>query len=162
MQSNAPTVEAYLHSLPENRRAAIEAVRSVILKNIDEEIEEGIQYGHIGYYIPKRRYPAGYHCDNEALPYLGLASQKEHIGLYLHSIHYGCFGDPGTEHDLFRQEWAKTGKKLNMGRSCIRFKKVEDLALDVIANAIRQVPVDKFITYYEASIPPSAAKKKGR
>ncbi|MCC6130446.1 MAG: DUF1801 domain-containing protein, partial [Acidobacteria bacterium] len=128
MQSKAPTVDEYLASLPEDRRAALAAVRDVIRKNLDPSYEEGMQYGMIGYYVPHSVYPAGYHCDpKQPLPFAGLASQKGHMSLYLMCV----YGDSEQE-KWFREEWAKTGKKLDMGKSCVRFKKVEDLALGVI------------------------------
>ena len=134
MQSKATTVEQYLAELPEDRRKAIEAVRQVVLKNLDKDYEEGMQYGMIGYYVPHRVYPKGYHCDpRQPLGFAGLGSQKNHMSLYLMCI-YGH-----AEHaKWFREAWAKTGKKLDMGKACVRFKKVEDLALDVIGEAIKQ------------------------
>ena len=148
MQSKATTVAAYLASLPPDRRAAISAVRAVILKNLDKGYEEGMQYGGIGYYVPHRVFPAGYHCDpKQPLPFVGLASQKNHMAVYLMCI-YGH-----TEHaKWFQQAWAKTGKKLDMGKCCIRFKKLEDLALDVIGEAIKRVPTKKYIKQYENSM----------
>src|SRR3972149_1444808 len=127
MQSKAVTVQQYLAELPEDRRAALQAVREVMLKNLDRDYEEGMQYGMIGYYVPHRVFPAGYHCDpKQPLPFAGLASQKNHLSLYLMFI----FDGGGGERE-FRAAWAKTGKKLDMGKCCIRFKKVDDLALDV-------------------------------
>jgi Domain of unknown function (DU1801) len=154
MQSKATTVEQYLAELPEDRRRALEAVRKVVLKNLDKDYEEGIQYGMIGYYVPHRVYPSGYHCDpRQPLPFANLASQKNHMALYMMCI----YGD--SEHARWFQEaWAKTGKKLDMGKACIRFKKVEDLALDVIGEAIKRVPAKKYIAYCEASA--SAAKSR--
>ena len=148
MQSKATTVEQYLAELHDDRRKAIEAVRKVILKNLDKDYEEGIQYGMIGYYVPHRVYPAGYHCDpKQPLTFAGLASQKSYMSLYLMCT-YGH-----EEHaKWFREAWAKTGKKLDMGKSCVRFKKLEDLALDVIAEAIRRVPAKKYIEQVEASL----------
>jgi hypothetical protein len=145
MQSQAKTVEQYLAELPADRRAAIQAVREVIRENLDKDIEEGVQYGMIGYYIPHRVFPAGYHCDpKQPLPFACLASQKNHMSLYLMSI-YGA----GVEEKWFRQQWAKTGKKLDMGKSCIRFKKLDDLALDVLGEAIRRVSAKSYIEHYE-------------
>jgi hypothetical protein len=156
MQSKATTVAAYLASLPEDRRAAIEAVRKVILKNVDRDIEEGMQYGMIGYYVPHRVFPAGYHCDpKQPLPYAGLASQKGSMSLYMMSLYVGTGGENAK---WFIGAWAKTGKKLDMGKSCIRFKKVEDLALDVIAEAFRRVPSKAYIATYEAVL--GGAKRK--
>ena len=148
MQSKATTVDQYLAELPEDRRAAIQAVRKVILKNLDKDFEEGMQYGMIGYFVPHGIYPAGYHCDpKQPLPFACLASQKNHMALYMM-----CLYGSGSEADRFQKEWAKTGKKLDMGKSCIRFKKLEDLALDVIGDAIRGVPATKYIEFYETAI----------
>src|SRR5580692_11801463 len=125
MQYKVTTVEQYLSELPEDRRKAIEAVRQVILRNLDKDYEEGIQYGMIGYYVPHRVYAAGYHCDpKQPLPFAGLASQKNYMSLYLMCV-YGST----EQSQRFQQAWAKTGKKLDMGKACIRFKKLEDLAL---------------------------------
>ena len=112
-----------------------------MLKNLDKDYEEGMQYGMIGYYVPHRVYPPGYHCDpRQPLPFAGLASQKNHMALYLMCV----YGD--TDHTKWFQEaWAKTGKKLDMGKACVRFKKVEDLALEVIGEAIKRVPAKKYI-----------------
>ncbi len=147
MKSAATTVEAYLATLPEDRRTAIEAVRKVILDNLDEGYEEGIQYGMIGYYVPHRVYPAGYHCDpKQPLPFAALASQKGHMSLYVMCI----YGHDGLR-SWFEDAWAKTGKKLDMGKSCVRFKKLDDLALDVIGEAIRRVPARKYVEYVESA-----------
>ena len=148
MQSKAATVAAYLAELPADRRAAIEAVRQVILGSLDSGYEEGMQYGMIGYYVPHRLYPPGYHCDpKQPLPFAALASQKNYMSLYL-----GCVYGDADHAARFHRDWAATGKKLDMGKSCIRFKRVEDLALDVIAEAIRRVPARKYIAYYESVI----------
>ena len=165
MQSKASTVESYLRSLPDDRRAAISAVREVILKNLDDSYEEGIQFGMIGYYVPHRVYPKGYHCNpKEPLPFAALASQKNYMSLYLMSVYCGC-GDhnPENRHARWlREAWAKTGKKLDMGKACIRFKKLEDLPLDLIGEAIRRVPASLSIDFCETSLAPapkSAARK---
>ncbi|WP_145377172.1 DUF1801 domain-containing protein [Symmachiella dynata] len=147
MKSTATTVEQYLAELPDDRRKAIEAVRAVILKNLPSGYEEGMQYGMIGYFVPHSLYPAGYHCNpQEPLPFASLASQKNYMSLYLMCT----YSDPGQE-TWFREAWAKTGKKLNMGKSCVRFKKLEDLPLKVIGQAIKRVSVKKFISYYESA-----------
>ncbi|MBI1825246.1 MAG: DUF1801 domain-containing protein [Planctomycetes bacterium] len=158
MQSKATTVEQYLAELPSDRRAAISAVREVILRNLDKDYEEGMTYGMIGYYVPHRVYPAGYHCDpRQPLPFAGLASQKNHMAVYMMCI-YGHL----PTNERFRTAWAKTGKKLDMGKSCIRFKKLEDLALDVIGDAIRSVPTKNYIEYIEAAWgKPSERKRPG-
>jgi hypothetical protein len=147
MQSKATTVQQYLKELPADRRSAIEGVRAVILGNLDPVFEEGMQYGMIGYYVPHGVYPPGYHCDpKQPLPFICLASQKNYMSVYL-----GCAYGPGRE-ERFREAWAKTGKKLDMGKSCVRFRKIEDLALDVIGESIRGMRAKAFIQYYESVI----------
>lgn len=158
MQSKAATVEQYLAELPPDRRAAIEAVRKVILKNLDRKgYAEGMQYGMIGYFVPHSVYPPGYHCDPaQPLPFACIASQKNHMAVYLHSI----YGDPATL-EWFLGAWAASGrKKPDMGKCCVRFKRLEDIPLEVIGEAIRRVPAKAFIARYEAAIPPERRKKK--
>ncbi len=158
MQSKAATVAEYLAQLPPDRREAIQDVRKVILENLDKDYEEGMSYGMIGYYVPHRVYPAGYHCTPSLpLPFAGLASQKGYMALYLMS----AYGTPG-EGAWFRQAWAKTGKKLDMGKSCVRFRKLDDLALDVIGEAIRRMPVAKYIANYEAVLGKTSYRAKGK
>ena len=155
MQSQAQNVESYLNSLPKDRHAAIGAVRKVILENLDASYEEGIQYGMIGYYVPHRVYAKGYHCDpKQPLPFAALASQKNYMSLYLMSVYCGCTGEGmRNQHaQWFRSAWMKTGKKLNMGKACIRFKKAEDVALDVIGEAVRRVPASLYIEFCEAAL----------
>jgi len=157
MQSKAVTVENYLAQLPADRRAAIEAVRQIILKNLDKDYEEGMQYGMIGYYVPHHVYPAGYHCDpRQPLPFAGLASQKNYMSLYLMCV-YGN----GEHSKWFQEAWAKTGKKLDMGKACVRFKKLEDLALDVIGEAVKRVPAKKYIAHFEGMLASRKSPSKG-
>jgi len=160
MQSKAKTVSQYLKELPEDRRKAIEAVRETILKNLPKGFEEGMQYGMIGYYLPHSIYPAGYHCDpKQPLPYAHLASQKNHMAIYMMSIYSD--DDQAT---WFRKAWTDTGKKLDMGKSCIRFKKLEDVPLKVVGQAIKRVSMRKYIEFYERAIkgtgPSSKTTKK--
>lgn len=146
MTSQAKTVEEYLAELPEDRRTAICAVRETILRNLPEGYQEGMQYGLIGYSVPHSIYPAGYHCDpKQPLPFAGLASQKNYMSVYL-----SCVYGNGDIESQFRKEYAATGKKLDMGKSCIRFKRLDDLALDVIGRAIARVDVETYIARYEA------------
>jgi uncharacterized protein YdhG (YjbR/CyaY superfamily) len=158
MQSKAKTVAAYLAELPADRRTAIEGVRKVILKNLDRDFEEGMQYGMISYYVPHRIYPAGYHCDpSQPLPFACLASQKNYMSLYMMSI----YGD--RDHaQWFHEEWAKTGKKLDMGKSCIRFKKLDDLPLDLIGKAVARVKAKNYIAVCESQIKPVRKRTKAR
>jgi hypothetical protein len=147
MQSKATTVEQYLAELPGDRREAIQKVRAVVRKNLGKGYEEGMQYGMIGYYVPHSIYPAGYHCDpKQPLPFAALASQKNYMSIYLTCV----YGHPENE-AWFRKAWAATGKKLDMGKSCVRFKRIEDLPLDVIGESIRRTPVDQLIAFYEAA-----------
>ena len=170
MQSKATTVKEYLQSLPEDRRHALEAVRKVILANLDSDYAEGMSYGMIGYFVPHKVFPAGYHCDpKQPLPFAGLASQKNYLSLYLMGVYCGCAEGPDavetTHARWFREAWAKTGKKLDMGKACVRFKKVEDLALDVIGEAIRRVPAKVYIAQYQqvlAATAKGAAKRTPR
>ena len=159
MQSNAATVEEYLASLPEDRRIAMMAVRDVVRDSIDHDIEEGMQYGMIGWYVPHRVFPDGYHANPKLpLPYASLASQKNFMTLYLMNV----YADGTEGESWFRKEWAKTGKKLDMGKSCIRFRKADDLALDVIAEAIKRVPSGKHVAQYVSTLKSrrKPAKKK--
>jgi hypothetical protein len=134
MQSKATNVEEYLAELPEDRHAAIVAVRETILKNLDEGYEECMQYGMIGYCVPHHVYPAGYHCNpSQPLPFAALASQKNHMAVYLMTIYGGS-----RDEIWFRNAWAKTGKKLDMGKCCIRFRKLEDLAIEQYESSLRQ------------------------
>jgi hypothetical protein len=157
MQSKANTVAQYLDALPPERRDAIDAVRRVILDNIDGDIEEGIQYGMLGYYVPHRVFPQGYHCDPaQPVPYAALASQKNHMSLYL------MFAYTDGENEAFlRQGFEKAGKKLDMGKSCVRFRKVDELVLPVIGEAIRRTPAATHIESYVAGVPATAWKRAG-
>lgn len=149
MQSKAKTVAQYLAELPEDRRNAIEMVRRVILQSLDADYEEGMQYGMIGYYVPHRVYPPGYHCDpRQPLPFAGLASQKNHMSLYMMCI----YSDATPQAKSFRTAWARTGKKLDMGKCCIRFKKVDDLALEVIGDTLRSCPAKVYVAYCEKAL----------
>ncbi|MCU0707150.1 MAG: DUF1801 domain-containing protein [Pirellula sp.] len=142
------SVEAYLAALPEDRREALEAVRKTILKSVPKKIEEGIQYGMIGYYVPHRVYPNGYHCDpSQPLPYIGLASQKNYMSLYLMCLYI----HPAWK-DAFESSYRATGKRMDIGACCVRFKKLEDLPLDVVGKTIQGISVDDYIAYYEANL----------
>jgi hypothetical protein len=156
MKSTATTVDEYLAELPDDRRETIEAVRAVMLKSLPHGYEEGMQYGMIGYFVPHSVYPPGYHCDpKQPLPFAALASQKNHMAVYLMCI----YSDPAQE-AWFRDAWAKSGKKLDMGKSCVRFKKLDDVPLKVIGQAIKRVPVKKFIAYYEATVKGVGGKRR--
>src|SRR5262247_1446129 len=130
MKSKASTVDEYLRGLPEDRRGAMGTVRKLILKYLPRGYEEVLQYGMLGYVVPLKVFPAGYlDRKNEPLPYVCLASQKNYMSIYIMSAY-------GDEEAKFRKEYEATGKKLDMGKSCVRFKKLEDLPLEVIGKAI--------------------------
>ncbi len=148
MQSKATTIKAYLAELPDDRRKAISAVRAVIRKSLPLGYKEGMQYGMIGYFVPHSVYPPGYHCDpKQPLPFASLGSQKNHMGIYLM-----CIYSDEVQQSWFREAWLKTGKKLDMGKSCVRFKKIEDVPLEVVGQAIKRFPVKKYIKNYEAAL----------
>ena len=147
MQSKAKSVDEYLETLPEDRRAALTKIRAVIRKNLPKGFTEQMQYGMIGYVVPHEVYPGGYHCNpKEPLPFAGLASQKNHMALYAMAV----YQSPELEKWL-RAEFAARGKKLDMGKSCLRFKKLEDLPLDLIGTLFRRVSVATYIERYEAA-----------
>jgi uncharacterized protein YdhG (YjbR/CyaY superfamily) len=144
VQSAAPTVEEYLAELPAERREAVSRVREVVNENLPKGYEEGMQYGMIGWYIPLARYPKTY--NGEPLGIVALAAQKRHYSLYLHLI----YADP-AERKWFERAYADSGQKLDAGKSCVRFRKLEDLPLDVIAEAVSRTSVEDYIERYEAS-----------
>lgn len=156
MQSKATAVTEYLNELPDDRRAAITKVRQVIRKNLPKGIAEGMQYGMIGYFVPHKIYPAGYHCDpKQPLPFAGLASQKGHMSLYLCTL----YQNPELE-AWFKAKFAEAGKKLDMGKGCVRFKKLEDLPLDVVGEAVGRMTVDEVVANYETQRAKSKGAKK--
>ncbi len=148
MTSKASTVEQYLSELPEDRRKAISAVREVILKNLPKGIEEGMQYGSISFFVPHSIFPAGYHCDpKQPLGFIGLASQKNYMSLYMCHIYMDS-----SITDWFIAEYKSSGKKLDMGKSCVRFKNLEDLPLELVAEALRLWTVEEFVSKYQAAL----------
>jgi uncharacterized protein YdhG (YjbR/CyaY superfamily) len=150
------TVNAYLASLPEERRKAIAKVRAAINKGLPQGYKEGMQYGMIGWSVPHSVYPKGYHCDpKQGVPFAGLASQKGYMSLYLMCV----YGDD-THRGWFEEEWKKTGKKLDMGKSCIRFRKLDDLPLDLVTEAVARVPVEKFLAHYETMLAAGGKRKR--
>jgi hypothetical protein len=155
MQSKAKTVAAYLKELPPDRRAAIAAVREMVLANVDRDsVQETMGYGMIGFSIPHRVFPQGYHCDpSMPVPYIALASQKQYMSLYL----MGVYG--GSEDEAFlRDGFAKAGLRIDLGKCCLRFKRLEDLDLDVVAQTIRRLPAREYLARYVAAVPKNAWK----
>lgn len=143
-KSQAATVDEYLAELAEPRRAVVSAVRARILADLPAGYRESMSWGMIAYEVPPERYPRTY--NKRPLGYAALAAQTNHYALYLNCIEAGS----GRE-AILREEFAAAGKGLDMGKSCIRFGAVEDLALDAIGRAIAGTSVDEFIRRYEAS-----------
>ena len=144
VSSKAATPEAYIAELPPDRAELISRVRDLVNRNLPEGFVERMNWGMISWELPLERYPDTY--NKQPLVYAGLAAQKNHNALYLNCIYAS---DERTRR--LGEGYAAAGKKLDMGKSCIRFKKAEDLAEEVLAEAIRSVPVDAFITEYERS-----------
>ncbi len=149
MQYDVDTVDQYMAALPKDRKAAIEKLRKIILDNLPEGYEEQISYGMIAYVVPLSRYPKGYHAKKgEPLPFLSLASQKNHIALY----HMGLVGNREME-EWFVEEYAEhVPTKLDMGKSCIRFKNPDHIPYDLIAELCQKLTVDQYINAYEKAL----------
>jgi hypothetical protein len=144
MRSDAATVDEYLAELPEDRRAIVEAVRALVLANLPPGYDETMRWGMVSYEVPLARYPETY--NGEPLSYAAIASQKRYLSLYL----MGVYSDTNTSED-FAERYRATGKRLDMGKSCVRFKQLDDLPLDLIGETIAGTSVDDFIARYEAS-----------
>ncbi len=149
MTSNATTPEAYINELPEARKAAIIKLRETIVSHLPEGFQEGMSYGMIGYVVPHTLYPPGYHCTPELpLPFMSFASQKNFIALY----HMGLYANKELL-DWFVAEYPKHCKyKLDMGKSCIRFKKVDDIPYQLIAALTQKMTVQEWINLYETNL----------
>jgi hypothetical protein len=143
-KSSAATVEEYLAELPEDRRATIAEVRDVVLRNLPAGYQERMNWGLISYEIPLERYPRTY--NKQPLMYAGLGSQKNYCAVYL----MGVYGD-GEGARRFKEAFKKAGKKLDMGKSCVRFRSVDDLALDAVGEVIASTTPEQYIAIYERS-----------
>ncbi|MGB5263804.1 MAG: DUF1801 domain-containing protein [Lutimonas sp.] len=149
MTYEASTPEAYIAQLPDERKEAIQKLREVILKNLPKGFEEGMNYGMIGYYVPHAIYPDGYHCSPELpLPFMSIASQKNSVNVY----HSGIYADKRL-YEWFVSEYPTYSKrKLDMGKSCIRFKKPEDIPYELIGELCSKLTVQQWIDMYERNI----------
>jgi len=149
MQSNATTVKQYLEELPQDRQAAMQKLRDIIITNLPTGFEERMSYGMIGYVVPRKTYPKGYHCDPKLpLPFINIASQKNFIALY----HLGLYNQPELS-TWFIEEYPKHCKnKLDMGKSCIRFKNINKIPYQLIAELVSKMTVELWITCYENTI----------
>jgi hypothetical protein len=144
VQSKAETVEEYVAELPPERAAVIETVRELVLDNLPEGVEETMNFGMISYEIPLERYPETY--NGQPLMYVALAAQKHHYALYLHSV----YADEDVA-DALGAAYREAGVKLDAGRSCVRFKRLDQLVPSAVAEAISATSVDEYIALYEAS-----------
>ncbi len=146
MQSKATTVEQYLAELPSDRKNIITEIRNGFKKHLPKGFEEGMSYGMIGFYVPHKLYPKGYHCNPTLpLPFINIASQKNHIAIY----HMGLYASKEVL-SWFETEWGKhSAKKLEMGKSCLRFKKAEEVPLKLIEALAKKISLQQWIDTYE-------------
>jgi len=144
VSSDARTPEEYLAQLPEDRRRVVSAVVDVIREHLPPGFEEGMGYGMMGWYVPLETFPDTY--NGQPLAVAGIASQKRHVSLYLNHV----YGDPALE-AWFRERWAATGKRLDMGKSCVRFTRLENVPLVLIGEVIARADVPSMIAHYEAA-----------
>lgn len=149
MAVKASTVKEYIDNVPEDRVKEFKKLRSVIKKNLDKGFKECINYGMVGYVVPKKTYPDGYHCSPELpVPFINIANQKGFIGVY----HMGMYADPKI-HKWFTEEYGKRCKyKLDMGKSCVRLKKMDDIPYDLIGELMAKMSVKDWIKLYEKNI----------
>ena len=148
MKLDANNVQEYLDKVPEERQMAFNKLRQTIIDNLPSGFAEDFSYGYIGFNVPHSLYPAGYHCTPEKpLPFTGIASQKNFIGLY----HMGIYANPELL-EWFVSEYPKHSKhKLDMGKSCIRLKKMDEIPYELIGELMQRMTVDKWIDLYEAT-----------
>ncbi|AEL28340.1 DUF1801 domain-containing protein [Cyclobacterium marinum] len=149
MNSKATSVEAYLEEIPDERKEAFNKLRQTILSNLPEGFEETMSYGMIGYVVPHSAYPAGYHCNPKLpLPFVNIANQKNYLALY-----HSCIYADSELMRWFKEEFPKHSKaKLDMGKSCIRLKKMDQIPFDLIGELITKVSMQEWINTYENSI----------
>ena len=148
MKSNATSVDQYMQELPDDKREAMQKLRDAILKNLPDGFSEEMGYGMMGYSVPHSIYPDGYHCDpKQALPFVALASQKNFIALY----HMGIYANPQI-YQWFVEEYPKHSKaKLDMGKSCVRFKKMDQIPFKLLGELMTKVSVQEWIETYETN-----------
>jgi len=149
MQSKAKTVEKYLNELPEERQEVLKKLRKAMVDNLPKGFEETMQYGMISYVVPHSKYPDGYHCNpKDPLPFLSIASQKNHIAVY----HMGVYGDVQLK-DWFVSKYTKNvPTKLDMGKSCIRFKNLKNIPYELLGELATKITPDEWIKRYESTI----------
>ena len=148
MKANGTTVKEILDNQPEERALPFNKLHEVIIKNLPKGFEAAMSYGGLGYVVPHSIYPAGYHCKpSEPLPFAGIASQKNSINLY----HMGIYANPDLQ-KWFVNEFPKHSKqKLDMGKSCIRFKKMDDIPYNLIGELMQKMSVEDWVGIYESN-----------
>lgn len=148
MTSKANTVAQYISESPDDRKVALEKLRKVILDNLPDGFQECISYGMIGYVVPHSIYPKGYHCSPELpLPFMSFASQKNSINFY----HMGLYANPAL-YDWFVAEYPKhSAQKLDIGKSCLRIKKPENIPFELIGELVKKITVSDWIALYESA-----------
>ncbi len=149
MQSTATKPQEYIDSLPEDRKEVMSKLRETILQNLPDGFEECMNYGMLGYIVPHSRYPDGYHCDtSKPLPFMNVASQKNSINFY----HMGIYSDPELL-TWFKAEYSKhVSTKLDMGKSCIRFKNISKIPMQLLGELVSKMNVDQWIERYESAL----------
>jgi len=159
MNSNAKTPEEYVKELPADRKEAVAKLRDVVLENLPKGFKETMSYGMLGYVVPHEIYPSGYHCDPKLpLPFANIASQKNFIAFY----HMGIYAMPDLL-EWFTKEYLKQNpSKLDMGKSCMRFKKPEQIPYKLIGELIKKVSVAKWIEVYENNVKDSRESIKAK
>jgi hypothetical protein len=143
VKSDASTPEEYLRALPSDRRELVQAVRRTILENLPDGYREVMSFGMLGYVVPLEDFPHTY--NGQPLGAIALASQKHHVAVYL----MGIYADD-AERRWFVDAWKATGRKLDMGKSCVRFKRLDDVPLEVLAEAVSRVPPERIIAAHES------------
>jgi hypothetical protein len=157
MISKATTVPQYLDELPEDRKKAMTKLHKLIKKNLPKGFKEGMGYGMICYSVPHSIYPAGYHCNPALpLPFMSIASQKNFIAVY----HMGVYGEPKLKKWFVDAHEKATGKKVDMGKSCMRYKKAEDIPYDVIGELASKMTTDDWIGMYEKNYKANLKRQK--
>jgi uncharacterized protein YdhG (YjbR/CyaY superfamily) len=144
VRSSASTVDEYLNELPEDKRSVVSEVRELVLQNLPDGYEEAIDWGMISYQVPLARYPETY--NGKPLTYLSLAAQKNYYALYLHNV----YQDP-EKAEWLKEQYERAGIKLDMGKSCLRFRRLDDLPREAIAQVVAGTTPEDFIAAYEAS-----------
>ncbi|TDD75429.1 DUF1801 domain-containing protein [Flavobacterium caseinilyticum] len=148
MQSTTTSIEAYLDEIPEERKDAFTRLRETILENIPNGFVEQMSYGMIGYVVPHSIYPNGYHCDPKLpLPFISIASQKNFIAFY----HMGIYAKPELLNWFITEYPKQSEQKLDMGKSCIRFKKMDQIPFDLIAELVQKISIQEWINCYESA-----------